>query len=1230
MERKTLTDPLTFGFDIGIASVGWAVLSPTRIIDLGVRAFDKAETAKEGDSLNLVRRTARLMRRRLRRRAWRLTKLARTLKRFGLIGDLQLFQPQHPFSHSLWRLRKEGLDRLLSAEEWARVIYHICKHRGFHWISRAEEKQAESDSKGDGGTVTKALKKTNELKAKYRTAAEMVLGEFVKQATDQDGQLLFDKNGQPIPKDAARNKQGDYSKALSRVLLEEELALLFKQQREKGNPHASAELQATILGNGDRKSGLFWEQKPSLSGAKLLEMLGRCTFERKGGADGKGEYRAPKASFTAERHVWLTRLNNLRIVVDGVTRPLNEEERRIALPLPYDFDTDITYKRLRNALVKGTALPDNRFRFAGLSYPSERQQVENKAKNPEEEKLIKLPAWQKLRSTLGSIGLKTEWESMAGAAKGDNPEQLDQIARVLSVYKEGNEVERELRALNLPGGEKMIEALSEVSFDKFHALSLKALRKIVPHMEQGMRYDEAVAAIPEYSHHSQRNDPGTGTEKYLPPFYESHRGKEPHNRDKMLFSERIEQGIQGGIPRNPVVLRALNQARKVCNALIRRYGSPHTVHIEMARDLSRPLKERKEVSDAQKEFRERNERDKSSFAAEFGVSPKSREFERYQLYCEQQGKCSYSLEPLDLHRVLHDIGYAEVDHALPYKRSYDDSKNNKVLVLTKENRNKGEQTPYEYLDGASNSERWHNFAVWVESNKSYRQAKRSRLLRKDFGESSAREFRDRNLNDTRYICKFFKNYVERYLQLADESEAKRCVVVSGTLTSALRARWGLPTSKEKREESDRHHALDAAVIAACGHKVVQRLTTAVRDEGWAHRPEQGGYVNMETGEILSPKEFMKKDSIYKLFPKPWPHFRRELLARLSIDDTEKLRTEMQQFGTYPENELERLHPLFVSRAVQRRNGGAAHMDTIYTKPRDGHVLMVNEKEAKKTAKDNAEKVLRPATAEEKASMAISRIGVTGKDSKGNFKLTLEKLSDIVDPHRNARMIDALHQWIVNRDEREKAAKAIEASFGRGKEKRKPTEAETAELGRLRTLPRKPLKDDPDSGPFTGPIIRTVKVNAGKMSGIHIRNGLAAQESLVRVDVFTKEGKFYLAPLYVADKVKEKLPDQTADGETQINISFEFRFSLYPNDLTKITLKGKGSILGYFRGYGGPPNPYNITLSIHDRNKNGHERANEKGEIPSIGVKTALSVEKFNVDVLGNIYPALREKRRGLA
>ena len=130
--------------------------------------------------------------------------------------------------------------------------------------------------------------------------------------------------------------------------------------------------------------------------------------------------------------------------------------------------------------------------------------------------------------------------------------------------------------------------------------------------------------------------------------------------------------------------------------------------------------------------------------------------------------------------------------------------------------------------------------------------------------------------------------------------------------------------------------------------------------------------------------------------------------------------------------------------------------------------------------------------------------------------------------------------------------------------------------------------------------------------------------------FTKAERFYLVPLYVADTTKTRLPDRTADGETQIDQSFDFLFSLHPSDLARVTLNGKGSILGYFKGYGGPPNPYNITLLIHDRNKAGHERANDKGEIPSIGVKTALSIEKFHVDVLGNIFPAPPEKRRGLA
>jgi CRISPR-associated endonuclease Csn1 len=1106
-ENKMISKPLVFGLDIGIASVGWAVLAPDHIINLGVRAFDKAETAKEGDPLNLTRRTVRLMRRRLRRRAWRLLKLARLLKREGLIDSPDFFHAQHHTPTSPWQLRVAGLDRLLTPEEWARVIYHLCKHRGFHWVSRAEAKKADENAKDDSGQVKKGLAETTRRmhEKRYRTAAEMVLAEFP---------------------DAQRNKQGNYDKSLSRALLAEELETLFQRQRALGNPHTNADFETQLL---DRKTGLFWSQKPSLSGDNLLKMLGRCTFE-------KNEYRAPKASFTAERHVWLTRLNNLRIVVDGATRPLNEAERQIVLPLPYQQASDFTHKQLRTALTKA-GLWHEHVRFAKFPYA---QSPDGKAKDPESEVLIKLPAWQTLHKQLKNKGLETEWQGMAGAAQSGNSDRLDQIAWVLTVYKDDTEIDRELGKLNLPGGQAMIDALGEISFDKFSNLSLKALRQIVPHMETGLRYDEACTAAGY-----QLFKVGEGQARFLPPFYT---GRD--DKGCMVFNDKMD------IPRNPVVLRALNQARKVVNALIREYGSPHAVHIEMARDLSRPLNERRDIEKEQKEYRVRNDKDRALFTEHFGQAPKGQEFEKWRLYREQQGKCAYSIAPLALERLL-EPGYVEIDHALPYSRSFDDSKNNKVLVLAKENRDKGNRTPYEYLGGAEESERWRLFVAYVEGNKAYRLAKRTRLLRKHFDAEDAQGFRDRNLNDTRYICKFFKNYVERYLKLAEGSESKRCVVLSGQLTAFLRARWGLA---KVRSDSDRHHALDAFVVAACSHGMVKRLSD------YARRKEleavRDGFVDIETGEIVNPALYHQ---IKAHFPDPWMGFRHELEARLFTDDPAQLRAAVENLGTYSEADLNALKPLFVSRAPQRRNGGAAHKDTIYAQPQ----------------------------------WLKAQGGVTQKVPLTS--LTLKDLDNLIDPHRNEKLYAAIRTRLETHGG--KGDKAFPAS--------------------------NPLRKPDKAGNPTGPIVRTVTLVIDKLSGIPVRGGIAKNDTMLRVDVFTKAGKFHLVPVYVHHKVKG-LPDRAIvafKDETEwtlIDDSFAFCFSLHANDFVRVTQKGKPPIVGYYsschRGTG------NINLWAHDRN----QQVGKGGAIEGIGVKTALSIEKFHVDVLGNCYPAPPEKRCELA
>lgn len=1112
--------PLTFGLDIGIASVGWAILNEHRIVDLGVRCFDKAETADKGESLNLARRTARLLRRRLRRRAWRLTKLVRLLKREGLIAEVNSLkqQPAKGFkTPNLWQLRVDALDRKLDAEEWARVLYHLVKHRGFHWMSKAEEKKADEDK--EGGAVKKGLAGTKRLmqEKNYRTAAEMVIREFPA---------------------AHRNKRGDYSKALSRLLLADELTTLFQRQRTLDNTHATAELETKIL---DRKNGLFWAQKPALAGDDLLKMLGKCTFE-------KAEYRAPKASFTAERHVWLTRLNNLRIMVDGRTRPLTDAERRFALLLPYQQAGDFSYKQLGNALVKEGLLQKDSFRFAGLSYPSDRQKEEEKAKNPEEEKLIKLPGWQELRKAFKEAGLDEEWQKLSVAALDGQPQWLDDIARVLSIYKEDEEVERELSKLGLPNKLRIVEALLTTRFDKFSNLSLKALYNLLPHMEAGMRYDEACVEV-GYHHSQPQQNTDQSKDIYLPAFYEHHRGKEIHNKNKMIFSEKIEREIQGGIPRNPVVLRALNQARKVVNALIKVYGSPYEVHIEMARDLSRPIDERNKIKREQEEFRVTNEQEKDRFAKEFGRQPSGREMEKWLLYREQDGQSPYSQRPLapfgDVAEIFSD-NTTQIDHVLPYSRSYDNSKSNKVLVLSRENQEKGNRTPFEYLDGANSSLAWHNFVGWVSSNSKYRQAKRNHLLKKDFGEKEEQSFRERNLNDTRYICRFFKNYVERYLKLADDSKVKRCTVVNGSLTSLLRVRWGF--GPKIRDVSDRHHALDAVIVAASGHLTVQRLATFVNEQNWTQRENETTghmeYINTNTGEVLSVHDFAKLDEVLRLFPRPWPHFRQELLARLNEDNFDALRKKLEQLSNYSPEELEELHTLFISRAPKRRNGGALHEATIRSPKR--------------------------------LDQGISHVKIPLQ------QLKLAKLKDIVGAthSRNAPLIALLRERLEKYDNDGKKA-FVEPVF-------------------------KPSK----SG--KGSLVKSVKVASTQTNGVMLDSGIADLGDMHHVDVFKHSDRYLIEPAYQIFSDRLIKPSQIPDGAG-------FLFSLNKNDYIKLRL-GETSYEGYFVMY---ESDGRLTLRAHDQPKPDKEYFRKS-------VASAQYIQKFHVDVLGNLYPAPPEKRRDLA
>ena len=160
------------GLDIGIASVGGCAMEcdengePVRILDLCVRAFEAAEVSKTGAPPALDRRTARGIRRLLRRRAHRLERVrALCAEKFGE-GILERAEENRD---DLFRLRYVGLSEPLTDEQLVRLLIYFAGHRGFRSNRKSEGKDKET------GKLLAEIRKNKEYMREcgYRTLREI-------------------------------------------------------------------------------------------------------------------------------------------------------------------------------------------------------------------------------------------------------------------------------------------------------------------------------------------------------------------------------------------------------------------------------------------------------------------------------------------------------------------------------------------------------------------------------------------------------------------------------------------------------------------------------------------------------------------------------------------------------------------------------------------------------------------------------------------------------------------------------------------------------------------------------------------------------------------------------------------------------------------------------------------------------------------------------------------------
>lgn len=738
---------------------------------------------------------------------------------------------------------------------------------------------------------------------------------------------------------------------------------------------------------------------------------------------------------------------------------------------------------------------------------------------------------------------------------------LDEIGDILSRYKSD---ERRLNAFaeskictNLSDEEK--DNLLELDFSTFGSLSLKAMRNILPYLEEGQKYNEACAAA-GYDFRSHNN----GDERL-----------------KTLRGEEIKSEIDSVM--NPVVRRSISQTVKVLNAIIDKYGSPCVVNIELARELAKNFGERQQIKrdneTREVEYQKIRERLKNEYHV---LNPKGIDVLKFRLYNEQGGKCAYSQNVISINKLFEPNEY-QIDHIIPYSRSFDDSFSNKVLVLTSENQNKRNRTPYEYM--GDNTEKWTKFESFVNAvyNTKFTKKKKENLLRRSFTEENEKDWKSRHLNDTRYITRIIYNLIKDYL-LFDSIDGKvnHVVAVNGKITSDLRNLWGL---RKVREDGDKHHALDACVIACTSQGMIKRLTEYTKSkERYFNKLKQSKRVFYENGErmyvdedgvVISEKEF---DIRYCREKEVYDGFRNEVAFRLMENPSvyaDEHYALLQRLG-YSNEEIDNVKPVFVSRMPKRKAKGAIHEETLRSA----------------REKDNNLSVIK--TPLSKLKLKNGEIENYNEQAKKDDRLLYEAL------------LGRLKEFDG------KADKAFAEPFY------KPTS---------------------DGG--QGNVVKKVLINNVFNAGVFLkkRNVIADNGSMARVDVFIKDGKYYCVPIYVKDVYAQVLPNKAISRDRkyndwdEIDDSYRFMFSLFSNDLIYIKSKKAFNLT--------PSNSkekqnismneglfYYKTLCISTGSSN--IITHDNGYTTNVFFKTALMVQKYTVDVLGNITPVKSEKRMPLA
>ena len=792
------------GLDLGTNSIGWALIDDklNKIIGMGSRIFPVGvDNLGDGEgelSKNASRTGARGTRRQFFRKKLRKKVLLKELVSLNMCPltnndfdnwkNTKKFPTQELanwFALNPYELRHKSLNEKLSFEEIGRVFYHLIQRRGFLSNSRSAGKDDGAIFKGNAKEGKIGIDETREQ------IENKTLGSYFYD--------IYPKDNQPFV-DGLERIRNRYT---TRQMYVDEFEQIWEHQK-KYHSDLTHEIKEKIGGRkneeGFKDDGILFHQRPLRSQKHLV---GNCTFE-----SSKTKCQLSAIPFELYRlHQWIN-------TVEYNGHKLHADERRLVFNFLIEKEKP-SFKDIRKAINK----LDTIYKF---NYKDE----------------DKIVGTHTIANLCSKKFFGKKWFDFT------EKEQED-IWHVLYFFDSKDKV-KEYAIKNWGFDETQAEAICKFNLkDKYASLSRKAINNILPFLEMGFQYDIAVVLGGIKNAYGKNwetlNDIDKGlildniyeivrsnlkggfieplkhflkTDLYLSDKQLAKLYHHSANIDETILLEKLpinayaDKEIQA--IRNPVVITALFEIRKLVNEIVSEYGKPDEIKVELARNLKASKSGRNEERKRQQKLERENDRVKVELN-NLGKHISHDNLLLYKLWEECKRTCPYTGKSISVTQLF--SGEVQIEHIHPWSKSLNDSFMNKTLCFADENRAKGDKTPFEFYS-LQGENKWHEvkeralklFSDTAQYPNSYQKFKR--FVQQKFDD----DFASKNLNDTRYISKEAKNYMSKICD--------KVAISPGQMTANLRQKWGLnavlnPEDKTKTREDHRHHAIDALVMA-CG------------------------------------------------------------------------------------------------------------------------------------------------------------------------------------------------------------------------------------------------------------------------------------------------------------------------------------------------------------------------------------------------------------------------------